>query len=174
MLVRRVLPDGSPAPTRTEAGTRGHWCARASPSVVVVDVRALADTGALLAYLDRTDSWHERCLAAFTKLRLPLATSTAVLTELFHLVGHNQHQTDTAWRFVRSGAVAILPMSDSDLPDLEALMQKYGDRPMDFADATLVHLARRESISTVFTIDHDDFETYRISGRKRFRVLPPR
>lgn len=51
-------------------------------------------------------------------------------------------------------------------------MRKYGDRPMDFADATLVHLAQRESISTVFTIDHDDFETYRIGGRRRFRILP--
>jgi predicted nucleic acid-binding protein len=45
---------------------------------------------------------------------------------------------------------------------------------MDFADATLVHIAERESLSTIFTIDHDDFETFRIGGRKRFRVVPPR
>ena len=45
---------------------------------------------------------------------------------------------------------------------------------MDFADATLVHLARREALSTVFTIDHDDFETYRIEGRRRFRIVPGR
>jgi predicted nucleic acid-binding protein len=45
---------------------------------------------------------------------------------------------------------------------------------MDLADATLVHLARRESVSTVFTIDHDDFETYRISGRKKFTIVPER
>jgi predicted nucleic acid-binding protein len=32
---------------------------------------------------------------------------------------------------------------------------------MDLADATLVHVAERESLSTVFTIDYDDFETYR-------------
>jgi len=43
---------------------------------------------------------------------------------------------------------------------------------MDFADATLVHLARRESLSTVFTVDYGDFETYRIDNRRRFRVLP--
>ena len=46
---------------------------------------------------------------------------------------------------------------------------------MDFADATLVQLARRESLSTVFTIDHDAFETYRIEGQTavphRARVL---
>ena len=53
-------------------------------------------------------------------------------------------------------------------------MRKYHDRPMDYADATLVHLAQRESLSTVVTIDHDDFETFRVSGRKRLRILPSR
>jgi hypothetical protein len=43
---------------------------------------------------------------------------------------------------------------------------------MDFADATLVYLAKRESLSTIFTVDHADFETYRIDGRRRFRVVP--
>jgi predicted nucleic acid-binding protein len=51
-------------------------------------------------------------------------------------------------------------------------MSRYWNRPMDFADATLVHLAKRENISTVFTVDHADFSTYRIDGRRRFRVLP--
>lgn len=137
--------------------------------------RALADTGALLACLDRTDPWHERCRDVFEQLRLPLATSTAVLAELFHLLGDDPRDVDAAWRFIRgAGAVTVLPISDADLPDLDALMHKYRDRPMDFADATLVHLAQRESLSTIFTIDHDDFETYRVDGRKRLRVLPPR
>jgi predicted nucleic acid-binding protein len=53
-------------------------------------------------------------------------------------------------------------------------MTKYRGRPMDFADATLVHLAARESLSLILTIDHDDFETYRIGGRKKFTILPGR
>jgi predicted nucleic acid-binding protein len=68
----------------------------------------------------------------------------------------------------------VAPISDSDLPDLQALMTRYRDRPMDFADATLVHLARRESLTDIFTIDHDDFETYRLDGRRRFRIVPGR
>jgi predicted nucleic acid-binding protein len=139
-----------------------------------VPARALADTGALLAYLDRSDRWHERCRAAFAELRLPLATSLAVLTELFHLVGDGARETEAAWGFVRSGALSVLSVPDRELAELEALMRRYRDRPMDLADATLVHLAQRESLSTVFTIDHDDFETYSIGGRKRFRILPPR
>jgi uncharacterized protein len=61
-----------------------------------------------------------------------------------------------------------------DLAALARLMDKYHDRPMDLADATLIHLAERESLTTILTTDNDDFETYRIRGRKRFRVLPGR
>lgn len=136
--------------------------------------RGLADTGALLALLDRSDRWHDRCAAAWSDLRLPLATSAAVLAELFHLLGDVPREVAAAWGLLRSGAVVLLPIADRDLADLEALMSRYQDRPMDFADATLVHLARRESLSIVFTIDHDDFETYRIDGRRRFRIVPER
>jgi uncharacterized protein len=139
-----------------------------------VPARGLVDTGALLALLDRDDAWHQRCAEAFATLRLPLATSAAVLAELFHLLGDDRRELTAAWGLLRSGAVTVLSIDDLDLPELEALMKRYADRPMDFADATLVHLARREDLNTVFTVDHDDFETYRIAGRKRFRIVPGR
>jgi predicted nucleic acid-binding protein len=139
-----------------------------------VGASALIDTGALLALLDRDDAWHERCRQAFEKIRLPLLTSTAVLTELFHLVGDSTREVAAAWKLVRSGALVLGTITDRDLAALEALMIRYRDRPMDFADATLVHLAARESLTTILTVDNDDFETYRITGRRRFRVLPGR
>jgi predicted nucleic acid-binding protein len=137
-----------------------------------VRASALADTGALLALLDRDDRWHDSCRKAFEALRLPLATTTAVLTELFHLVGDSRREVSAAWTLVRSGAIVLATIGQDDLPAIDALMARYHDRPMDFADATLVHVARRDSITTVFTIDHDDFETYRVDGKKRFRVVP--
>lgn len=133
---------------------------------------ALIDTGAILALLDRTDRWHRVCVNTFHKLRLPLLTSEAVLTELFHLVGDSRRETEMAWRFIRSGAIRMAAIEDSELTGAQSLMVRYADRPMDFADATLVYLARRERLSTVFTVDHADFHTYRIEGRKRFRILP--
>ena len=132
----------------------------------------LIDTGAILALLDKSDRWHRICVDAFQQLRLPLLTSEAVLTELFHLVGDSRLEMETAWRFVRSGAIALASIEDSELSQLHTLMSRYWDRPMDFADATLVHLAKRESLSTVFTVDYADFETYRIEGRRRFRIFP--
>lgn len=126
----------------------------------------------MLALLDRDDRWHERCVEALRSVPLPLATTSAVLCELFHLVGDDDAQIRAAWEFLRSGAVSLRPIEHHELPELEALMTKYRDRPMDFADASLVHLAGRESLGTVFTIDHPDFQTYRWAGRRRFRILP--
>ena len=133
---------------------------------------ALIDTGAILALLDRTDRWHRACVDTFQQLHLPLLSSEAVLTELFHLVGDSRHETEIAWKFIRSGAIRLAIIEDAELPEIQALMSRYSDRPMNFADATLVYLARREGLSTVFTVDHADFNTYRIEGRKRFRIFP--
>jgi len=133
---------------------------------------ALIDTGAIVAMLNERDPWSRICRETFQSLRVPLITSQAVLTELFHLVGDNRREMEGAWGFVRSGAVRLAEIQDSELPEIHALMSRYWDRPMDFADATLVHLAKRESLWTIFTVDHAEFETYRIEGRRRFRVLP--
>jgi hypothetical protein len=137
-----------------------------------MDADSLVDTGAILALLDSDDRWHAICLDQFQRLRVPLVTSEAVLTEVFHLIRRDRGGMEAAWTFVRSGAVKLAAITDAELPEIHELMSCYWDRPMDFADATLVHLAKRESLSTIFTVDYADFETYRIGGRRRFRVLP--
>jgi predicted nucleic acid-binding protein len=133
---------------------------------------ALIDTGAILALLDQKDHWHAVCFQELPRFRLPLVTSEAVLTEVFHLARGDRRGMEAVWTFVRSGALRLAEIQHSELPEIHALMSRYWDRPMDFADATLVYLAKRESLSTIFTVDRDDFETYRIEGRRRFRVLP--
>ncbi len=137
-----------------------------------MSANALIDTGAILALLDRSDRWHSACVDAFRQLRLPLLTSEAVLTEVFHLVGDSRTEMEAAWKVMRSGAVVLGTIEDSELPHLYGLMSRYWDRPMDFADATLVYLAKRESLSVVLTVDQADFATYRIEGKRQFRVVP--
>src|SRR5258708_4868132 len=76
---------------------------------------ALIDTGAILALLDRTDRWHDSCVDAFHQLRLPLLTSEAVLTELFHLVGGTPSHMEAAFRFFNSGALFLGPTEHAKL-----------------------------------------------------------
>lgn len=136
--------------------------------------RELVDTGALVAIVNTHDQWHIVCRAALREVSLPLMTTTAVFTEAFYFASKGRGVVERVWEFVRSGGVTIAQISDTDLPALETLMHRYADRPMDFADATLVHVAEREGLRTVFTVDHSDFETYRIGRNAKFRVIPPR
>ena len=138
-----------------------------------MDIKGIIDTGPILALLNKADPWHGRCLEAYRGLRLPLATTAGVLAEVFHLLRRQRNSLEHAWKFVLSDAVTVVRVDDDDLPALSALMAQYSDRPMDFADATLVHVAERESTNLVFTIDHNDFETYRVHDRP-FRIEPPR
>ena len=137
-------------------------------------VSALIDTGVILALVDRNDRWHESSVKVYNKIALPLLTTEAVLAEVFHLTYRNLRDVRGIWTLLRSGAVQMAAIEHEELPKIRALMDEYADHPMDFADATLVHVAGREAISLILTIDHDDFETYRIGGRKKFTILPSR
>lgn len=135
-------------------------------------VEVLIDSGAILALLDNSDKWHEACSKALPALPLPFLTSEAVLTELFHFVIKHRLDTGPVWKFLSTGVVELATIEHVELPHLQRLMTKYSDRPMDFADATLVYLAGRESIDAIFTVDWPDFSIYRIGGKHSFRVFP--
>jgi hypothetical protein len=78
--------------------------------------------------------------------------------ELFYLVGNRLHEVRPAWSFVRLGALTQGSITDLDWAAISALMHRCRDRPMDFADATLVHLAERESLTTILTVDVSDLQ----------------
>jgi len=135
---------------------------------------ALVDTGAILALLDRDDEWHHACVEAFRSVSFPLLTTEAVMTEVFHLSIRDFGRIGPAWDLFDADTVTLASLTDADLPDIRTLMSQDDDYPMDFADATLVHVANRESMSLILTIDHNDFETYRLAGNRRFTVRPSR
>ena len=138
------------------------------------EIALLVDTGVLLAAVSPRDKWHDRCAAFLLETDVPLMTTVAVLTELFYFVHQDPMRTNLIWRFLSGGVVELASIEARDLPEIEHLMQRYADRPMDFADATLVYVAGREGIADMLTIDHDDFETYRFGRNRRFRISPAR
>jgi uncharacterized protein len=134
----------------------------------------LIDTGATLALIDRSDKAHAACVKAYDNSRLPLLTTEALLAEVLYLAEFNIRDARSVWLLQRSGAIQISPIAYEDLPRIQALMAQYADRPMDFADATLVRVAARERLSLILSLDHDDFETYRLPGRKKLAILTRR
>ena len=114
------------------------------------------------------------CVKAYDKSRLPLLTTEAVLAEVFYLAERNIRDARSVWLLLRSGAIQMSPIAHEDLPRMRALMAQYADRSMGFADAPLVHLADRECLSLIRAVDHDEFESCRLPGRKKFAILPRR
>lgn len=107
------------------------------------------------------------------RLREPLITTWPVLTETCHLMAR-ELGIPTEIRFVQDverGAAQIFPLSVSHLPRIEALIGKYGDLPMDLADASLVVLAEELGSGRILSTDRRDFHAYRWKNRKPFSNL---
>jgi predicted nucleic acid-binding protein len=75
------------------------------------------------------------------------------------------------WRLVTTGRLVVADLSRSAVERSSRLMDRYADRPMDLADATLVALAEERGLRTIFTLDAD-FRVYRLRGRQRFATIP--
>lgn len=131
----------------------------------------LVDTGPLVALFDPADGSHERCVETLAAIEEPIATTTPVLTEAFHLLGPESIGAHRLMDFIADGGLRVLHIDDSVLERAFESMKKYADRPMDLADASLVALAERLDLRTVFTIDRTDFAVYRIRRGHRFATF---
>jgi hypothetical protein len=132
----------------------------------------LVDAGPMVALLSRSDQHHGRCVSGLRRLTEPLCTVWPAVTEAMSLLGGRPGAQAALSLKLESGVIALAPLDHRDLPRIRELMEKYADLPMDFTDAAIVRVAEREGIDTVFTVDRRDFAVYRLSGRRRFRVVP--
>jgi len=66
------------------------------------------------------------------------------------------------------GGVRIHEISESDIKRIIDLTKKYNNVPMDLADATLIVLAERLSVSEIISID-SDYDIYRTMKKEVVR-----
>jgi predicted nucleic acid-binding protein len=133
----------------------------------------LCDTGPLVAVLDEDDSHHARNLEVFAALPLvPLRVTWACLTEAMHLLRKSGGHADQEklWRLVDRGEISVLEIPSGNLPRIRALMAKYQDAPMDFADASLIVAAEQTDERQIITFDKH-FYTFLIYDKFPFEVF---
>ncbi|MCP3958467.1 MAG: PIN domain-containing protein [bacterium] len=131
----------------------------------------LVDTGPLVALFDPRDSQHQRCRTALQSLREPLVTTISVLTEAFHMLSPASIGSDRLRDFIQRGGLTIWFMDPQGVERAFELMERYADHPMDLADASLIVAAEKLKTQKIFTIDRDDFETYRIQRGHRHKAI---
>jgi len=56
--------------------------------------------------------------------------------------------------------------------EIATILAKYKGLRVQVADASLVHLANREGIEVIFTLDRRDFSVLRLSRGRKLRLLP--
>jgi predicted nucleic acid-binding protein len=131
----------------------------------------LVDTGPLVALFDPQDGQHARCATALEAIREPIVTTIPVLTEAFHVLGPASIGSDRLREFIEQGGMSVWFLDRTTLTRAFELMELYGDHPMDLADASLVTAAETLGTRRVFTIDRNDFETYRVRRGHRHHAI---
>lgn len=127
----------------------------------------LVDTGPLVALFDPADADHPGCVKRLQAIEEPLCTTIPVLTEAFHLLNPGSIGSQRLIDFIVGGGLEVRYLDAAGLNRAFELMIRYADHPMDLADASLVVLAETFKLRKVFTLDRNDFTTYRIQHGHR-------
>ena len=132
----------------------------------------LVDTGPLAAWLNRSDAHHDWAKQQFARLRPPLTTCEAVLSEAVFLLHRIGESGSAMPQLLQRGVLQVASVLQVESPAVTTLMRKYADIPMSLADACLVRLSELVPHAVVFTLDAD-FGIYRRRGRSAIPVLMP-
>ena len=136
--------------------------------------RVLADTGPIVAIFSRRDQYHKVCVETLKEMPGPLFTCWPVITEATWLLRRDPAAVQQLLHSVDTGFLELLPLTTADAKPIAEILKKYRDIHIQLADAALVHLAARDGLGTIFTLDQRDFSVYRLPRGKSLRILPSR
>jgi len=128
----------------------------------------IADTGFLVAFLNRRDRHHGWAIRLAQDVSEPLVTCEAVLAEAVFHVGSADH----VLALLRDGLARVDFDLNSSQARLETLAKRYADRAPDLADLCLICLSEKFPSRPVITVD-GDFRIYRRHQREAIPILMP-
>jgi predicted nucleic acid-binding protein len=132
-------------------------------------VKAIADTGFLVAFANRRDAHHVWALSIAERITEPLLTCEAVLAETaFHF-----SNSRLPLSFIETGLVRLAFSAAEHVPRLAELAQRYADRSPDLADLCLIRLSELHPNYPVITTDVRDFRIYRRGRRESIPLFCP-
>jgi predicted nucleic acid-binding protein len=128
-------------------------------------VKAIADTGFIVAFGNRDDRHHHWALELAKTITEPLLTCEAVLAEAaFHL-----GSTAYVLALVQDELLRVAFDCTRNLEPLLILARRYADRRPDLADLCLIRMSELYPHHVVITVDEKDF---RISRRNKREIIP--
>lgn len=73
---------------------------------------------------------------------------------------------------VSEGLIHCYALDSAAAKWMDELLLKFADQNIQLADASLLYVAEKEQIDTIFTLDRRDFVLFRLAGNKPVRLLP--
>ena len=131
----------------------------------------VVDAGPLIALFRKRDRHHARVKRFLSTNRSRLVSTLPVITEVCHFLNGDGKIALLTW--IGRGGISLQPIGTENLHEITALIERYADRQMDFADATLLWLAELVNTLDVMTIDRKDFLVYRSRSGKAFNLVLP-
>jgi len=131
-------------------------------------MKAILDTGPLVALLNRSDRYHSWAQQALSGVKPPLWTCEPVLAEACHLTG----QARAILEMVSEQRIRIGLDLEEQAAAAAALLARYRKR-MDLADACVVRMSELTKRCVVITLDRRDFSFYRRNGREVIPLVAP-
>jgi predicted nucleic acid-binding protein len=134
-------------------------------------MKAIADTGLIVAFGNRTDRFHLWAVEIARHITEPLLTCEAVLAEAaFHLCS-----VSYVLSLIEDGMLQVSFEIPKHQKRLAELAERYQDRQPDLADLCLIRMSELFPQHTVITVDEEDFRIYRRNNRETIPLLcPPR
>lgn len=122
----------------------------------------IADSGLLIALLDRLDEFHSWAVEVVEREEPPFLVCEAVCAEVAAVIG----TPDPLLEMIQQKDLHLAFTLDAEIDAIRKLTLKYRDQPMDLADACVVRMAEIFPVCRVFTVDRKDFSVYRRWGKK--------
>jgi uncharacterized protein len=132
-------------------------------------MKGIADTGFIIAFVNRRDHFHDWAVAVAHEIEAPLITCEAVLAEAAYHLRSVEHVSS----LIDFGLIQCDFDVTAALPRLSALAQRYSERHPDLADLCLIVLSERLPNHKVVTVD-GDFRVYRRLQREIIPTVMPR
>lgn len=132
-------------------------------------MKRIADTGFLVAFVSRDDTYHDWAVSLAEQMDEPLLTCEPVLAEAaFHL-----RNCTKVFEMLNERVVTLAFDCNDHLPQLEALAIRYADRRPDLADLCLIRMSEMFPKHPVVTLDWEDFRVYRRNKRETIPLITP-
>ena len=132
----------------------------------------LVDTGPLVAILRAEDQYHDLCVRTLTQIRDPLLSCWPVITEAAWLLRRHPRAVEKLLLGSAGSFLELAHLSGAEAVPIAEILNRYAGLRPQLADATLVYLAERENVHTIFTLDRRDFSVYRTARKRAFRIIP--